>query len=435
MSPREATFNESVSSLSAHGLSQRYSAVRGFTEDLCEPLFPEDCVIQSMPDASPTRWHLAHTTWFFETFVLAKAIASYKPFHPAFGFLFNSYYNAVGEQYSRPERGLLSRPRVEEIFDYRKHVDSKMQELLDDPASSLPADLLAVVEIGIHHEQQHQELILTDIKHVLWCNPLYPVYHESERESNGQTRPIEWIEYDERLHWIGHDERGFAYDNESPRHRTFTDPFQLAARLVTNEEYRDFIEEGGYQRPEYWLSAGWDLVGKRGWKAPLYWIESEGERKHFSLSGIQPLDPSAPVCHVSYFEANAYARWAGVRLPTEAEWELAAGEVPIEGNFAESGRLQPVTLPSSTSDGAPSQLFGDVWEWTTSPYTPYPGYSAVEGALGEYNGKFMCNQYVLRGGSCATPGSHVRRTYRNFFPPDARWQFSGIRLARTAESA
>jgi ergothioneine biosynthesis protein EgtB len=383
-----------------------------------------------MPDVSPTRWHLAHTTWFFETFVLT-ARPDYRVYHPEFNYLFNSYYNTVGPQFARPRRGLLSRPGLGEVRQYRQYVDEQMLRLLANEA--LSAQTASIVELGLHHEQQHQELMLTDIKHVFSCNPLWPAYREDEIPVSGAVAASNWIHFGEGIYRIGHDGPGFAYDNESPRHRQFLEAFQIAGRLVTCGEYLQFIEDGGYRRPELWLSAGWQHACQEGWEAPLYWVRRDGTWSVFTLAGLRELDPAQPVCHVSYFEADAYATWAGYRLPTEAEWELASEQVPIEGNFADRLLDQARAVhPNSTAPGNadPAQMFGDVWEWTSSPYAPYPGFRIADGALGEYNGKFMCNQYVLRGGSCATSHNHMRRTYRNFFPPDARWQFSGIRLAR-----
>ena len=412
------------------GLTDRYRAVRQFTDTLCEPLSAEDCVVQSMPDVSPTRWHLAHTTWFFETFLLQPR-PGYRVFHPEFNYLFNSYYNTVGPQFPRPRRGLLSRPGLDEVRAYRQHVDEHLLQLLGD--ESLPPETGRIVELGIHHEQQHQELMLTDIKHVLSCNPLWPAYREDEIPGTKPVVPSSWNHFDEGIYWIGHEGPGFAYDNESPRHRQFLETFQIAGRLVTCGEYRQFVEDGGYRRPEFWLSAGWHQVCQEEWQAPLYWVQRDGAWSVFTLAGLRQLDPGQPVCHVSYFEADAYATWAGCRLPTEAEWEVTSEQVPIAGNFADRLLAHGTALhPNSTApgDADPAQMFGDVWEWTSSPYTPYPGFRIADGALGEYNGKFMCNQYVLRGGSCATSQNHIRRTYRNFFPPDARWQFTGIRLAK-----
>ncbi len=414
-------------------LIDRYLAVRRFTELLCEPLSAEDCSIQSMPDVSPTRWHLAHTTWFFERLVLAET-PGYQVFDPQYGYLFNSYYNTLGAQFPRPQRGLLSRPGLAEVLDYRRYVDERMERLLLDEGGRFSAQLAGITEIGIHHEQQHQELILTDIKHVLSHNPLAPVYRPGKSRQPSSLPSPGWSDFGEGLRWIGHDGGGFAYDNESPRHRVYLEPFALSSRLVTSGDYLEFITDRGYARPELWLSDGWRTVCERGWNAPLYWVEQDGGWLQFTLSGLREIDPAEPVCHVSYFEADAFARWAGARLLTEAEWEVAAEDQPIEGNFvdtplADSTGIHP-SPGNETDPGKPSLMFGDVWEWTASPYVAYPGYKPPPGAVGEYNGKFMCNQFVLRGGSCATTSSHIRRTYRNFFPADARWQFSGLRLAR-----
>jgi ergothioneine biosynthesis protein EgtB len=406
-------------------LLENYNAVRAWSEKLCQPLEPEDFVVQSMPDVSPTRWHLAHTTWFFETFVLREMMPGHKPFHPSFGILFNSYYNTVGEQFPRDRRGLLSRPTVREIFDYRHFVDEHMRALI--ASENCDHEATRVIQLGLQHEQQHQELMLTDIKHVFSCNPLPPVYrHRTVRPATGPL--ARWVELPEGLRWIGHGEGGFAFDNEMPRHQQFLQSFRIGTGLVTCQQYIEFIEAGGYTSPELWLSAGWATVQSQGWTAPLYWSNSAGQWQQFTLSGMRPVEPSEPVCHVSYFEADAFARWAGQRLPTEAEWEVAAAECSIAGSFAESEYCHPSPC-ANPRGGAMNQAYGEVWQWTSSPYTAYPGYRPPSGALGEYNGKFMCNQFVLRGGSCATPESHVRLTYRNFFPPEARWQFSGIRLA------
>lgn len=420
-----------VSSPTRASLLERYRAVRSFSHTLCEPLVAEDFVIQSMPDVSPTKWHLAHTSWFFETFLLQEAYSGYKSLDDSYAYLFNSYYNAVGKQFSRPHRGMLSRPTVAQVMAYREYVDRHMEELLDDGQPELPEKLESVVEIGLHHEQQHQELIVTDIKHVLSVNPLYPVYTDDTPQPNPSVPEHEWVASDGGVVSIGHKGDGFAYDNEDPRHDVLLRPFKVGSRLITCGEYIAFIEDGGYMRPEFWLSEGWSTINSEGWEAPLYWEKRDGEWYHYTLSGFRPVESSEPVTHVSYFEADAYAMWRGLRLPTEAEWETAAGDTPIEGNFVESGLCHPAPV-SDGDDGGLSQLYGDVWEWTCSSYSAYPGYKAAPGALGEYNGKFMCNQYVLRGGSCATSQTHMRRTYRNFFPADARWQFSGIRLADDA---
>jgi ergothioneine biosynthesis protein EgtB len=408
---------------------QRYVTVRGVSMGLARPLSAEDCALQSMPDASPVKWHLAHTTWFFETFVLAEHLPGYRPFDPAYRVLFNSYYDALGEKHPRPERGMLSRPALGEVFVYRRHVDEAMQALL---AREPAPEVTALVELGLHHEQQHQELILTDVKHLLSRNPLRPAYQRQWPLTPIRAREPEWLAFPGGLREIGHAGVGFAFDNELPRHRVWLEPFRIASHPVTHGEFIRFIDDGGYARPELWLSAGWDAVTARGWRAPGYWKQRDGGWHTFTLHGEVPVDPHTPICHVSFYEADAFARWAGARLPTEAEWEVAAAEAPVAGNFLESGALHPLALREALSHGTLAQAFGDVWEWTRSDYAPYPGFRAAPGAVGEYNGKFMCNQYVLRGGSCATPASHVRASYRNFFPADARWQFSGLRLARDA---
>ncbi len=409
------------------GLRGAYDTVRARTEQLCAPLHVEDYVVQSMPDASPVKWHLAHTTWFFETFVLTQACRDCAPFDPAFNYLFNSYYNAVGERLPRPRRGLITRPTVAEVYRYRAHVDSAMRRLLSAP-SSLVAERTV---LGLNHEQQHQELLLTDLKHAFACNPLRPTYLPPRQGGASLGRapaPVRWCSYPAALRWLGHAGGGFAYDNEGPRHQAFVHAFSLASRPLANAEVRTFLEDGGYDRPECWLSDGWAARQAQGWSAPLYWEERDGHWWHFTLEGMAPVEDAEAACHLSYYEADALARWAGARLPTEAEWETAALACPLEGTFLESERFRPG--PPCTEAGHPAQMFGDVWEWTASPYVGYPGYRPPEGALGEYNGKFMCNQFVLRGGSFATPASHLRRSYRNFFPPDARWQFAGARLAR-----
>ena len=414
----------------------RYGAVRAASRALAEPLEVEDYGLQSMPDASPVKWHLAHTTWFFEEFVLAWQIPGYEPFHPGFGYLFNSYYETVGRMHPRPQRGLLTRPTVAEVWRYREHVDHAMAELL---AGGVPADAGMVIEVGLQHEQQHQELVLTDLKHGFSCNPLRPAYRTAAPRSAGEPTgpvPLRWIEHEGGVVEVGHTGRGFGFDNEFPRHRTYLQPFAIASRLVTCGEWLAFMADGGYRRAELWLSAGWEVVQRLGWQAPLYWFP-EGELigdawQLFTLAGMRAVDPAEPVCHVSLYEADAFARWSGARLPTEAEWERACEHRPVEGNFVETGAFHPRPLSPETAqrDPGPHQAFGDVWEWTASAYSPHPGYRPWSGSLGEYNGKFMCNQLVLRGGSCATLASHVRASYRNFFPPEARWQFSGLRLAR-----
>jgi ergothioneine biosynthesis protein EgtB len=411
--------------------AEGYLAVRRATRAFAEPLSAEDCAIQSMPDASPVKWHLAHTTWFFEAFVLASHRPGYRVFDPSYGYLFNSYYNAVGARHPRPQRGMLSRPGLQEVLAYRRHVDEAMLELVG--AGSLQAEVESLIELGLHHEQQHQELILTDVKHLLSRNPLKPAYQKQWPLTPIQARRRGWIAFDEGVVEIGHEGGGFCFDNETPRHRVWLDAFCIATHPVTHGDFIEFIDDGGYRRPELWLSAGWDAVSAQGWQAPQYWEHREGRWHSFTLHGVAPIDPLAPVCHVSFYEAEAFARWANERLPTEAEWEVAARGASLAGNFLESGALHPLALREAPADGTPAQVFGDVWEWTRSDYGPYPGFRAPAGAVGEYNGKFMSGQYVLRGGSCATPESHIRATYRNFFPPDARWQFSGLRLARDAE--
>jgi ergothioneine biosynthesis protein EgtB len=407
----------------------RYLEIRRTTEQLCRPLATEDHVLQAMPDVSPTKWHLAHVSWFFETFLLTPHLPGYEPLDRAYTFLFNSYYNGVGPQFSRPARGHLSRPTVADVFAYRAWVDRGMERLLASRDVESASTTAALVELGLNHEQQHQELILTDIKYNLAVNPLHPAYHAIAPPRGTATAPLSWREIRGGLVPIGYDGDGFAFDNEGPRHTVYLRPFRLADRLTTNGEYLAFIDAGGYRTPGPWLSEGWRTVQERGWQAPLYWERQDGSWWTQTLSGFLPLDLHAPVTHVSYYEADAYARWLGARLPTEPEWEHAATNVPIAGNLQERGIFHP--LPSG-ADEPLAQMFGDVWEWTQSAYAPYPGYRAAPGAVGEYNGKFMVSQLVLRGGSCVTPASHLRASYRNFFPPDARWQFSGIRLAEDA---
>lgn len=414
-------------------LLERYHAVRAFTEQLCRPLELEDYVVQSMPDVSPTKWHIAHTSWFFETFVLQPTLSNYTSLHPQYNYLFNSYYNTVGTRHCRPKRGLISRPTVQEVYTYRHYVDEHMHNLLEKCDGGQLERLAPIITLGIHHEQQHQELMVTDIKHVLSCNPLHPVYRERAPQTVSAVAPLEWINYLEGIVQIGYAGNGFHYDNEGPRHRQFVEPYQLASRLTTNEEYMAFIEDGGYKNPLLWLSNGWNTVQSEGWEAPFYWEKQDGRWFTMDLNGFHEVDPYEPVCHVSYYEADAYARWANARLATEVEWEVAAQTVPITGNFVESEQFHPTALQQQATSGPitqPQQMYGDVWEWTQSAYLGYPGYKPAPGAIGEYNGKFMCNQFVLRGGSCATSITHIRPTYRNFFPPDARWQFMGIRLAR-----
>lgn len=411
-------------------LAERYLAVREASRALAAPLSPEDCAIQSMPDASPVKWHLAHVTWFFETFLLQPHLEGHRAFDPAFNYLFNSYYNAIGDRHPRPERGMLSRPSLARVLEYRDYVDGAMLALLH--RGSLAAGLSALIALGLNHEQQHQELVLADVKHLLSRNPLKPAYQKPWPLTPITSRVRGWISCAEGLYEVGHAGDGFAFDNEAPRHRVWLNGFCIATHPVTHGDFIEFVEDGGYRRPELWLSAGWDAVRARGWQAPEYWERRDGEWHTFTLHGMAPVDPHTPVCHVSFYEAEAFARWAKERLPTEAEWEIAARDAPLAGNFLESGALHPLALRESPADGTPAQIFGDVWEWTRSEYGPYPGFQPAPGAVGEYNGKFMSSQYVLRGGSCATPQSHIRASYRNFFPPDARWQFSGLRLARDA---
>jgi ergothioneine biosynthesis protein EgtB len=407
----------------------RYRQVRAATESLCRPLATDDYSIQSMPDASPAKWHLAHTSWFFEEFVLKAAVPDYRVFDPAFGYLFNSYYESVGPRHSRPERGLLSRPTVEQVWAYRAHVDEEMQLLLE---RGLPAELEQTLTVGFHHEQQHQELLLTDVKHLFSRNPLQPVYAQkaSLGGARGALPSLSFLPFSGGLTEIGHEGEGFCFDNELARHRVYLEPFRLANRLTTNSEYLQFIRSGGYERAEHWLADGWACVQREQWRHPLYW--SDSLEQEFTLGGLSGLDANAPVCHLSYYEADAFARWAGARLPTELEWESVAANAPLRGNFVEEGLWHPAAAPAAGTERASAealQLFGDVWEWTASAYAPYPRFRPMNGALGEYNGKFMVNQLVLRGGSCATPRTHIRATYRNFFYPTARWQFSGVRLA------
>jgi ergothioneine biosynthesis protein EgtB len=410
-----------------------YERVRRWSCTLVEPLSAEDQMVQSMPDASPTKWHLAHTTWFFETFLLSEYLPSYKPFNPEFRTVFNSYYKQVGKHPARDSRGTFSRPSLEKVWDFRRAVDEGVRELLE---SDLRPEAAQLVELGLNHEQQHQELIVTDIKHAFWSQPLKPIYRSKKKEratsaENGRRGAAArtWHEFPGGIVEIGHSGDGFAFDNESPRHELLLQPFKIASRLITNSEYLDFMNDGGYRRPELWLSDGWDTVCRLGWEAPLYWEREGDEWQVFTSSGTDTVVPDDPVCHVSYYEADAFARWAGARLPLEAEWELVAERVPVEGHFAESLDFEP---QMTASESGVSDLFGSVWEWTASPYTAYPRFRPAAGAVGEYNGKFMCNQFVLRGGSCATPQSHIRASYRNFFPPHARWQFMGIRLVADA---
>ena len=410
-------------------LIERFHSVRAFTDRLTQSLSPEDCMIQSMEDASPTRWHLAHTTWFFETFVLKK-LREYQEYHPDFAYLFNSYYNAVGDQFPRPQRGVISRPALAKITEYRRHVDEHLMQAME--SSEFCSRWADTLEIGINHEQQHQELILTDIKHALSANPTMPVFEPADFDSaSGENN--QWLEIDPGVHEVGHTGSGFAFDNESPSHSVFIPATRISRSLVTIGQYLEFMRDGGYERPELWLSMGWSTVQNENWNAPLYWVNRDGEWMQFTLAGLVDVDPSWPVCHLSYFEADAYARWRECRLPTEFEWEIAcrlstnelSGEVEC-GQFADDLTNNDLAIhPTKATDS----MMGGIWQWTSSSYQAYPGFQPADGALGEYNGKFMCNQYVLRGGSVATSRSHIRPTYRNFFPPHVRWQFAGLRLA------
>jgi ergothioneine biosynthesis protein EgtB len=411
-------------------VAARYASVRARTELLAAPLSAEDQTVQSMADVSPTKWHRAHTSWFFETFLLRPYLGGYRPFDAAYGYLFNSYYETVGARHPRPERGLLSRPGIAEIGRYRAHVDRAMAELVAGLGAARWREAAPLVVLGLEHEEQHQELILMDIKHVLSLNPLQPAYRAPTPAAPAAgAAPLAWLDFAGGLRQAGHDGAGFAFDNEGPRHKLWLEPYRLASRLVTCGEYLTFIEDGGYRRPEFWLSDGWASVQQQGWSAPLHWLKDEGWSV-FTLSGRRALDPKEPVVHASFYEADAFARWSGKRLPREGEWEVAALEhdVPLVGNLLDAGRLHPAP---AAGEGL-QQMVGDAWEWTASPYVAYPGYRAPAGAVGEYNGKFMSNQMVLRGGAAVTPAGHVRLTYRNFFPPAARWAFAGIRLAEDA---
>jgi ergothioneine biosynthesis protein EgtB len=409
-------------------LGARLFETRRLSLGLAAPLSAEDMTVQAMEDASPAKWHLAHTSWFFETFVLSPHLNGYELFDPAFNYCFNSYYETQGPHQPRARRGLLSRPSSERVLAYRAHVDAALERLF---AGNTLIDyaLARLIETGINHEQQHQELMLTDILALFAANPLRPAYRAPHpRAGLAEPEPLAWIACAGGIHEIGHDGQSFAWDNEMPRHRVLVHPFRLADRLVTNAEWLSFIADGGYRTASLWLADGWASVNREGWRAPLYWEERDGQCFAMSLEGLRPLDRAAPVAHVSYYEAEAFARWAGHRLPTEFEWEFATRGLPAAGNMLATDTLQP--LPAAPGfEGRPRQMFGDVWEWTGSAYLPYPGYRTPLGALSEYNGKFMVGQHVLRGGSCATPEGHIRTTYRNFFYPHQRWQFMGLRLA------
>ncbi len=411
---------------------QAFCDVRTESESICKPLEIEDYGVQTMPDVSPPKWHLAHTSWFFETFILKPFVKNYSVFHPKYEHLFNSYYEQVGTFHPRPERGLLSRPTVAEIFEYRQYIDKQMGELLVSLTNQIacPNDqknILTRTKIGLNHEQQHQELMFTDIKHNFANNPLKPGYRDLKPTPQVNANPLHWLEYPAGTYKMGYRGDDYSFDNEGPEHKVYLESFAIADRLTTNEEFLLFIEAGGYHNPADWLSDGWKKVQTEQWQHPFYWSKENDDWFEMTLAGMRPLDMNAPISHVSFYEANAYANWLDKRLPTEQEWEVAASQLEIKGNFREHGYLQPIAADKNVS----YQFFGDVWEWTQSSYSPYPGYKAAAGALGEYNGKFMSNQFVLRGGSCVTPKNHIRASYRNFFYPADRWQYSGIRLAET----
>ena len=427
-----ATMHE-ADAASPSALARSLRDTRRLSLALAEPLSAEDQVVQPMDDASPTKWHLAHTTWFFETFVLKPHLAGYRTLDERFAYCFNSYYEAAGPRHPRPKRGLLTRPSLEEVLGYRRHIDQGLEALFAAGVPARHAPVAELIELGINHEQQHQELILTDILALFASQPLRPTYRpgastQAKVQDEGATRPARWLGFSGGIHHVGQAGASFYYDNERPRHEVLLRDFRLADRLVTNGEWLEFMADGGYATPAHWLSDGWSAVNANGWIAPGYWEGETGEWRQMTLGGLAPVDPSAPVCHVSYFEADAFARWAGKRLPTEFEWESVAASLPVHGNMLGSRALRPLPAPASASD-RPVQMFGDVWQWTQSAYSAYPGFRAGPGALGEYNGKFMNGQYVLRGASCVTPEGHSRATYRNFFYPHQRWQFTGIRLA------
>ncbi|NOZ33331.1 MAG: ergothioneine biosynthesis protein EgtB [Alphaproteobacteria bacterium] len=407
-------------------LARQLLDTRAQTEWLAKDLTDADAAVQSMPDASPAKWHLAHTTWFFETVILKEHLAGYTVFDQRYAFLFNSYYETLGARHPRPKRGMLTRPSLAEVLDYRAHVNDALEQLLEQKCTAALRDLLI---LGIHHEQQHQELLLTDILHLFAQNPLYPSFRPGEPLELNASEPtaLRWLEFEGGQVRFGHEGPGFSFDCENPAHDRLIEPFALGSRLVTNAEWMEFIDGDGYAAPTLWLSDGWATVARHGWNAPLYWQKRDDQYWSMTLRGLQPVDPAAPVTHVSYFEADAYARFCGLRLPTEFEWELAGTTVPVIGNMGASKRLRPA--PAAAKEGL-LQMFGDVWEWTQSPFSPYPRYKVADGAVGEYNGKFMNGQYVLKGGSCVTPPDHIRAGYRNFFYPQKRWQFSGLRLAK-----
>ena len=400
-----------------------YRKTRAYTESICAPLETDDYQLQSSVETSPPKWHIAHVSWFFETFLLTPFLPGYRPFHPRFNHLFNSYYETVGSMHPRAQRGLLSRPTVETVYAYRAYVDEHMLTLLSTPPARKHAEVLSRLQLGLNHEQQHQELLFMDIKHNFSVNPLHPSYRDDLKVDAGNTRPARWVEYEGGVRHIGASGEGFYFDNETPRHGVLLTPWRLADRLVTNGEYLEFLQDGGYRDPRLWLADGWQLIHQRAWRHPLYWSEQGDEWREFTLGGDRPLHPHQPVCHLSYYEADAYARWSGKRLPTEAELECALADQSLEGNFADGDYLHP---RGATDQG---QWYGDLWNWTATAYSAYPGFRPLEGSMGEYNGKFMANQMVLKGGCCLTPAGHTRASYRNFFYPHDRWACSGLRLA------
>ncbi|MEW8029672.1 MAG: ergothioneine biosynthesis protein EgtB [Candidatus Thiodiazotropha sp.] len=408
-------------------LMTEFQRVRQFSETLCLPLRADDYQIQSIVQTSPPKWHIAHVSWFFEAFVLSHFNSGYKPFHPQFDYIFNSYYYTHGMMHPRPRRGLLSRPTVDEVYQYRAHVDERMHRLMESVTDKDWRELAFRVILGLNHEEQHQELLLMDVKHNFWSNPLKPVYRDDLRIAPGKSRAVRWVEQAGGVHRIGHgQDEGFAYDNETPRHDLLLSDFRLADRMVTNGEYQGFMDDGGYDDPALWLSDGWALLQREGWRHPLYWEQQEGEWMQFTLGGLSRLNPYEPVCHLSYYEADAYARWVGKRLPLESELEIVLSQQPLSGNFIDEDQLHPAPA------GEAGQWYGDLWTWSASPYAAYPGFKPLAGSMGEYNGKFMSNQMVLKGGCCATPTGHTRASYRNFFYPDERWAFTGLRLAEDA---
>ncbi|KAB2918466.1 MAG: ergothioneine biosynthesis protein EgtB [Hyphomicrobiaceae bacterium] len=427
-----ALVNHDVPTTSPSSLSRRLAETRRLSLELAAPLSAEDQVVQPMDDASPTKWHLAHTTWFFETFLCRPHVAGYRVLDERFAYCFNSYYEAAGPRHPRPKRGLLTRPSLDEVLEYREHVDAALATLLEQGMPLSDPALRGLFDLGINHEQQHQELVLTDILALFAANPLRPVYKPAQPTAvGGEMHAARWLEFPGGIHGVGHRDGSFCYDNECPRHEALLRDYRLADRLVTNREWMEFMADGGYTTPAHWLADGWAAVNANGWTAPGYWEGKDGDWRQMTLRGLLPVDPNAPVCHVSYFEADAFARWAGKRLPTEFEWEASAAGIPVRGNTLSSGALRPMPAPAGSADGL-VQMFGDVWQWTQSAYSAYPGFRAGPGAIGEYNGKFMNGQYVLRGASCATPEGHSRATYRNFFYPHQRWQFTGLRLADDA---